>query len=64
MIKVSRAIIVMQLNNIKLSLLIHKASLTNGLLRKVFAIIPCGVKSRSHIAFSRYLFTSYIMIFL
>ena len=32
MIRVSRAIIVMQLNKIKFSLLIHKARLTNSLV--------------------------------
>ena len=51
MIRVSRAIIVMHLNKIKWSLLIHKSSLINRLLGKVFAIIQFDGKSKPHIAF-------------
>ena len=40
----------MQLNKIKLSLLIHKARLNNSLKWKVFAIIQFGGKTKSHIA--------------
>ena len=42
MIRVSRAIIVMQLNKIKLSLLIHKARLTNSLITGDGCRSDCG----------------------
>ena len=52
MIRVSRVIIVMQLNKIKLSLVIHKATINISFLRNVFAIIQFGDKTKSHIAFT------------
>ena len=50
MIRVSRAIIVMQLNKIKLSLLIHKARLTNSLSEKFSQLSNLVAKPNRHSA--------------